>query len=234
MTPATTTQPDWEAIRSVVFDIDGTLYDQRPLRRRMLRELGRHGLSHPIQTPSLLRIIHAFRSERERLAEANEPGISDLQFERPAARLGIPRARVEAIAKEWIEERPLPFLRGCRFSGVLPLFSKLQAVEIRIGVLSDYPATPKLEALGLEANAVLSAVDPEVDRLKPHPKGLEILLERLDTAPEHALFIGDRDDRDGVCARRVGVPFLLKTSAESTGPGSFSDYRKLLASLAEL
>jgi len=35
----TSSAPDWGNIRLVVFDVDGTLYDQRGLRLCMLREM---------------------------------------------------------------------------------------------------------------------------------------------------------------------------------------------------
>ena len=40
MTPSQLFTPsDWDDIRLVVFDVDGTLYRQRPLRLRMAREI---------------------------------------------------------------------------------------------------------------------------------------------------------------------------------------------------
>ena len=36
---------DWKDIRLVVFDVDGTLYRQRPLRLRMARDLVLHAVT---------------------------------------------------------------------------------------------------------------------------------------------------------------------------------------------
>ena len=101
----------------------------------------------------------------------------------------------------------------------------------QLGVFSDYPARRKVEALELAADYVVSSVDPDVDRLKPHPAGLIRIIELSDASPEVVLLIGDRDDRDGECARRAGVRFLLKTRGHRAENEGFADFRQLLAAL---
>jgi phosphoglycolate phosphatase-like HAD superfamily hydrolase len=45
-----------------------------------------------------------------------------------------------------------------------------------------------------------------VDRFKPDPQGLDILLERHRARPERSLFVGD-SHRDAECAATAGVPY---------------------------
>ncbi len=194
--------------RAVVFDVDGTLYETGRLRRRMAAQLAAHCLGRP-RDLGLPRILYWFRRCREELAEEEALGVSRLQYERPSARLGVPPRRVEAVVRDWMLERPLPHLAACRRPGAQRLFALLRAAGRPIGVLSDYPVEAKLAALGLAADAAVSTVDPAVDRLKPHPAGLELLLERLGTSAAQTVVIGDRDDRDGECARRCGCSFLI-------------------------
>lgn len=200
---------DWRQVRGVVFDLDGTLYDPLPLRLRMAAELVGHCALRPWRL-GLPRRLQAFRRERERISEQELEGAGRLQYELPAARLGISPDRLRAEVEEWIERRPLRHLAGCRVPGVRRFSAHLRARGVRMAVLSDYPAAAKLAALGLEAEVVVSGVDPEVDRFKPHPAGLELVLARLDLPPKRCLVIGDRDDRDGACARRAGVECLLR------------------------
>ena len=96
---------------------------------------------------------------------------------------------------------------------------------------SDYPAEEKLAALGLRAEVVVSATDPEVDRLKPDPRGLEVALARLGASAEHCLLVGDRDERDGEAARRAGVEWRLKVWETRGDPRGFVDYDELLCGL---
>jgi len=222
----------WSQIRLVVFDVDGTLYDQRPLRRRMLLVLLRHCLVHPHDL-SLLRTLKTFRRLREEMAEQASDDIGRLQYERPAALLGSSPETVRQTVEAWMHERPLRYLRGCRYPAVERVFEALKSSGRTTAIFSDYPAAAKLRALGLRADLQVAATDPDVQRLKPHPLGLHRVLERTGIPAEACLYIGDRDERDGACARRLGVHYLLKTHvAEQRPPWTFDHYEALLPWIA--
>jgi FMN phosphatase YigB (HAD superfamily) len=227
MTAATV---DWRRVRAVVFDVDGTLYDQRALRLRMAGEIVGRCLLRPA-TLREARVLRTFRRVREELADEEAAGIGRLQYARAATRLRLPAERVEEVVADWILERPLRHVAACRRAGVRRLFAALRDSGRRIGVWSDYPAAAKLQAMDLDADAVVSAVDPEVDRMKPHPTGLARVLELLAVSPAEALMIGDRDERDGECARRLGCPYLLLVRRPSTTV-ELAGCTALLASLA--
>ncbi|MGH7295477.1 MAG: HAD family hydrolase [Polyangiaceae bacterium] len=78
---------------------------------------------------------------------------------------------------------------------------------LRVGVLSDYPAAAKLEAMKLARyfDVVVCAQDAEVNRFKPDPAGIVEVLRRLDVAPDAALYVGDREEVDGAAASAAGV-----------------------------
>ena len=222
--------PLWPRVRAVVFDLDGTLYDQRRLRRRMLARLALHLAARP-RDLALPRRLATFRRLREALAEEEVAGIGRLQYERPARALGIAPEALRADVVTWMHRRPLDLLAACRAPGADRLFRALRTTGRRVAVLSDYPAAEKLRALCLEAEPVVSAEDPEVDRLKPHPRGLEVVLERLGLGAAECVMIGDRDERDGACARRLGMPFLRKVWREPVGPGEIARLGGLAARL---
>ncbi len=106
-------------------------------------------------------------------------------------------------------ERPLAYLWSCRYPDAQALFSQLQRLGIPIGVFSDYPAIDKLKALGLTAQVIVSATCAEVNRLKPDPTGLLVVATKLGVAAPECLFIGDQEAKDGECARRAGMPYLI-------------------------
>jgi len=213
--------------RVVVFDVDGTLYDARRLRRRMLTEILLYCLGDPRRL-TLLRTLHVYRCEREKLADQEATNIIALQYERPAALLQVPPGEIESKITPWIHKRPLRHLETTRVSGVRRFFDHLRDSGRKLGVLSDYPAASKLEALGLPADCVVASTDPEVNRLKPHPAGLELLIRKLDADPSECLLIGDRDSRDGEVARRLEMPYYLRVARASDPYREFTDYLELL------
>jgi len=217
---------DQAGIRAVIFDVDGTLYDHGALRRRMRSALLRHCLAKPSGFRTLL-ILKAFREMREALAEEEASEVAVEQYARPARRLGIPVETVRRTVETWMHEHPLAYLPTCRFDGIDRLFDGLRRSGRPIAVLSDYPSAAKLKALGLEADLHVSAVDPEIDRLKPNPKGLLHAVARLGLEPSQCLLVGDRDERDGECARRAGVPYLIKAKRQSDDGIRFGHFNRV-------
>ncbi len=207
----------WDEIESVVFDVDGTLYDHVRLRMRMTGLL----LGNCLQSADgwrNVRIVQAFRRCREELAEAEADRIEERQYSLPASRLGVAEERVRQVVGEWMDERPLPYLKRYARPGIDELFESLRGSGRKVGVLSDYPVERKLAAMGLAADVVASAVQPGIDRLKPHPAGLLHVIERLGCRPEACLMIGDRIERDGEAARRAGARFLRVGRAQADAP----------------
>lgn len=192
---------EWDDIDLVVFDMDGTLYDQRPLRMRMLGMLAKEIIrSRSLAVP---RILAAFRRRREELGEARALDFAERQYDLP----GHSPEVVCALVAEWMLQRPLPFLALYRTPGVERLFDALMARNA-VALFSDYPVADKLASLGL--STAFSVTPEEVGRLKPDPAGLIRLIEEARTVPSRTLMIGDRADRDGEAARRAGVAALIR------------------------
>jgi putative hydrolase of the HAD superfamily len=213
---------DWSDVRLVVFDVDGTLYRQRPLRLRMMRDLALHALVQ--RDLGSLAVLSRFRHRREQMGEARIDGFAERLVAETAAASGRSADEVRAIVSRWIDRHPLRYLRACRYAGLPELFAGLRRHGKAIGVLSDYPAIAKLEALGLAADHVVTADDPGVGVLKPHPRGLQTLIERAGATPATTLMIGDRAERDGRVAREVGARVLLRASRPIAGWQTFARF----------
>ncbi len=213
---------DWDGVRLVVFDVDGTLYRQRPLRLRMARDLALHALSR--RDLRTLAVLRRFRERREALGEARIEGFADRLVAETAAGSGRTPDEVRAIVARWIDRHPLPYLLRSRYAGLPELFAGLRRHGKAIGVLSDYPATAKLAALELAAHHVVSADDPDIGVLKPHPKGLATLIARAAATPAATLMIGDRAERDGLVAQQVGARVLLRASRPIAGWQTFARF----------
>jgi phosphoglycolate phosphatase/putative hydrolase of the HAD superfamily len=220
----------WSAVAGVILDVDGTLYDQAGLRRRMALELLRHHATRPWRLGDL-RVLAAFRSERERRALVPETGLAHAQFRWAAEATGAPPERVRALVERWMDEAPLRHLPALRRPGVAEFLAEVAARRMKSAVFSDYPAQAKLAAMGLRVDAVVTALDPDVDRLKPDPTGLVVAARRLGLPVDRCLFIGDRDDRDGAAARGCGMPYRLLAQASRGSADSFASFLDLLAEL---
>ena len=214
------TSTDWRDIRLIAFDVDGTLYRQRPLRLRIGRDMVIHAVAK--RDLNAIGVISAYRRTRERLAAEEVVDFERILIAETAKVTSMSPERVHAIVSEWIDTRPLRYLRSCLVPGVPQLFAGLQRAGKRIGIFSDYPATEKLAAMGLAAHHVVAASD--VGLLKPHARGLQSLMAAAGATASETLFIGDRADRDGVAGKRAGVRILIRSSKSTAAFQTFKTF----------
>lgn len=217
---------DWNAVQLVVFDVDGTLYRQSVLRRRMLQQLLLHAIVKADLKP--LRILSAYRQIRESLAVAETEGFAPILVARTAKEVGYAPSVVDEVVSEWIHRRPLRYLASCRYPFLSELFCAIKRKKKILGIFSDYPAKEKMQAMSLEADHIVTAHDEAIGMLKPHPRGLEILMRTAGVEPSRTVLIGDRLDRDGVAARRAGVTPLIRTTKSIDGWKTFTTFKDAL------
>ena len=120
-------------LRAVWFDLDGTLYDQRRLRLRMLLELSGYILKdrHAVRD---IKVLYRFRKAREELSDGGADNVSKKQLGMTAEKLSVPPALVRKITEEWLYRRPLKHLAACRFPQTDVFFDALREHGIKIGV----------------------------------------------------------------------------------------------------
>ena len=198
-------------IRAVLFDLDGTLYRQKPMRALMALELATLAVTRPLQAPVTWRVLSGFRKAQETLRGRQTLADGPGQAEIAALQTGASLDAVEAIVEEWMMERPLKHLARCRANGLLPLLDFLTAHGVKLGVFSDYPADRKLEALGIGGrfSVVLCSSDPEIGVFKPHPRGFLVAAQRWQVDPSEVLVVGDRPDADAAGASAAGMPCVI-------------------------
>jgi putative hydrolase of the HAD superfamily len=115
--------------------------------------------------------------------------------------------------------RPLKYLARARAKGLEALLALLDRSGVRAGVLSDYPAEAKLRALGLGGMfaPILCSLDPDIDALKPDPKGFLKACEHWRLTPSEVLMVGDRADVDATGARAAGMACVILDRRAATG-----------------
>jgi FMN phosphatase YigB (HAD superfamily) len=225
--------PDPKRLTTIVFDVDGTLYEQSGLRRAMLLRLLRHVVTRPAEGIAVFRALRAYRHAQELLRGAAVDGtLADAQIRLACERSGQASHAVAAIVDRWMHREPLDLLERFVMPGLRTLLGTAKDRGLRLGVLSDYPAATKLEAMKLAEffDVVVCAQDAGVNRFKPDPSGLVETLRRLGASPGQALYVGDRLDVDASVASAAGVPCVLvgrRGGSASTDAASIAHYREL-------
>ncbi len=198
----------WKEVKAVIFDVDGTLYNQKKLKGQMMKALLGYYLPRPWKYNEL-RIISIFRKERELLHTLKASNLEEVQYEICAKKAGQPVSKVKEVIGKWIFTYPLPFLKNAMYSDVPEFFDLLCAHHIKIVIYSDYKAVEKLHAMELKADLVVCSTDAHIDCMKPGPKALHHIAEKLEVTFKECVFIGDRDELDGGCARSVAMPYII-------------------------
>jgi phosphoglycolate phosphatase/putative hydrolase of the HAD superfamily len=198
---------------AVIFDVDGTLYYQKPLRRIMAVRLFLHYMVRPWRWMDLA-ILKTFRALREK-GEYGEGCLAVLQYQAVADHLDVPIERVRAVVEKWMEVCPRFYLRYCKDQRLADWIISLRKAGVLTVAYSDYPVEEKLKALGIEMDFHFCATDAAINRLKPDPKGLAAILAALSLSAKDCLMVGDRDEKDGECARRVGMDYQILPSGAS-------------------
>jgi putative hydrolase of the HAD superfamily len=173
---------------------------------------------------NVIAVLAKYRRIRERLGDEQAADFETALIAETAAATANSTDSVRSIVAEWIDRRPLGYLAACRYPNLSELFAGLRRSGKSIGILSDYPAEAKLEALGLTADHVVFAGDEGVGLLKPHPRGLESLVAAAGVEPHETIVIGDRVDRDGLVARRAGAKALIRSSRPIEGWQTFARF----------
>ena len=201
-------------IRAVLFDVDGTLYRQAPVRVLMAAEMAVCAVSGRAHVGGrVVRALSTVRTVREELRQLGCPAasLSELQFDRAADRIDESPAFMRQVVEEWMFQRPIKYLRLARRTDVASLVLRLKERGIALGVLSDYPADAKLRRLGLSRffRVVLCTTEDEINAFNPHPRGFHHACQRLGFDPSEVAYVGDRVDVDAAGARAAGMRCYL-------------------------
>ncbi len=207
---------NWKEYKAIVFDLDGTLYFQKPLRLYMAASLGFWYLFH-FNKRQELSLLSKFRKVRENWIEIAKgedailegETLSEAHYRHAVKGTNITSLQMDELVTNWMDVKPLRFLRVCRDRHLCNFIKELRKEGIQIVVYSDCPIGKKLEVLLLEVDYEFSAYDEMIGTMKPDSKGFKVIMETLELSKEDVLMVGDRMEKDGESAKQVGIDYCI-------------------------
>ena len=179
-------------IRTVLFDLDGTIADTAPdLGYALNRQLTLHG-KQPI-LPEQIR-VEASNGARGLLKLGFGITSTDKEYGKMSEEF------LAIYAENLCKETKL-------FPGIAEILSELEARMISWGIVTNKPSRftlPLLQALELEHRAAVIVSGDDTSHSKPHPEPLLTACRKVNTPPKKCLYLGD-DLRDVQASRAAGI-----------------------------
>lgn len=205
--------------RAAVFDLDGTLYFQKPFRIHMLKYLIAYIIKHPSSIKDIF-IIKEYRKVREKWEQYETQGnqadadLDTKQYTVVAQKKRTTVERVKAAVTFFMLEAPLCILPKYRDEELVKIIDELKKNGTKIIVYSDYPVLDKLKALNIDADMCFTSSDSQIGSMKPDPRGLQYILETLQYDAADLIMIGDRYEKDGLAAKANHVDYLILSASK--------------------
>ena len=154
-------------------------------------------------------ILKDFRKLREKRELADENDFEQKQYDFLGKQYGVSSEKVKAVVTDWMHTRPLKFVDRYRDKNLIELMNRLKEDGTKIIVYSDYPVSDKAAVIGLNTDYQFYSGDAEISCMKPDPKGLARIVELTGSDVQETLFIGDRYEKDGLCAAALGMDYVI-------------------------
>lgn len=202
--------------KAYIVDFDGTLYFQKNLRIKMFCFIVIYFLLHFWKIRDLF-IIRYYRKIREARKYSDQNDFEEHEFNEVAVKYNISCAQAKQIIKKWMFEMPLPFIAQEQDHNLIDFLNMQIEQQKFVIIYSDYPVLEKMKAINLFDYEYYYSGNSNIQCLKPDNKGLEFILAKLSMENidrSEVLFIGDRFDRDGLCAQKSKIDYLILDSSK--------------------
>ena len=201
---------DFKNYDLIIFDMDGTLYFQRPLQIHMAFLLLANMLRHPLDGFFVIRTLQVFRHCRNQMKGLAVSDSYRYSLTQAAQQLHRSESEINTIIQKWMFTIPLQIINKYQDHNLIRNIKLLQSQNKKIAIYSDYPAEQKSRAIGLSDIPCHDAADPLIDCMKPNPKGIRHIMQLYDICdPKKVLMVGDRKSLDGMAAKAAGTDYMI-------------------------
>ncbi len=192
----------------VGFDLDDTLIDDVAATRE-----GVSRLAQAWGVEDLEMLVDAWQEASAFHFQQFVDGRESLELNRARRVQDVARANGTPMDEDTAAEFFLVYRRGYEagwqcFKDTIPVLSRLADQGMKLGIITNGDGLTqrgKIRAVGLEPWFSLVVISGEFGRAKPDPSIFRHLLAEAKCAPEAALFVGDRLDKDVMPARALGM-----------------------------
>lgn len=225
-------------VKAVVFDVDGTLYNQDIFRVYIVLDFLKHFILSPKKTISALKVLKTYRKVHEEIRKNSDASdLYNVQIKKTADLHNIHFDAANEIMEEWFHTKPLKHFQPVKRKNLVETFKWFRENNIKTALLSDYPCERKAKALGIYeyVDEIKSSMDLDIDKLKPDAKGFLRVAEILNFKPEEIMYVGDRYKIDIIGAKNAGyIPVLIGSKhhdKETYYIKSLSELKELVSKL---
>ena len=187
-----------------IFDVDGTLYSQKKVRRAMLFRILLYYAFRPFHWRELcaLFIFRRFREKRELCGQS----MGEI-CQKVSQMLKMSKSVVDWTIRFWMFEEPLDLLYKYRYCDVLEFIKKEHSAGKKIIIYSDYPAVEKLAVMQIPYDHLFVSGENGIKELKPSAEAMCKILAVSGLTADRLVYIGDRDERDKASAELAHIAY---------------------------
>ena len=191
-------------IQAVVFDLDGTLLDRRRSFERFVRDQWER-FAHSLQTADQEQYVQT-------LIELDGDGYAPRKslFTGVTARFRIPSGMAETL----LDDYRAGFPNACvLFPDAAQTLSCLRTSGLKLGLITNGSIrmqSRKLQCLALSPLFDTILISDAEGISKPDRQIFHRALDRLNTTPAHAVFVGDHPEVDVAGARAAGMQAIWR------------------------